>query len=135
MRPIVSVAGLLALGSALQAQQKPSTSSGVYSEAQATRGRDVYLGSCKSCHTPESHTGPTFTAKWEGRALSELFAYISAEMPKNEPGSLTPQENADVLAYLLKLNRMPPGHAEMSTDSAALRAIRIEAPITVRKDP
>ena len=56
-------------------------------------------------------------------------------MPTNEPGSLSPQESADVLAYLLKLNRMPTGAADVATDSVALKAIRIETPITVRKEP
>jgi len=47
-------------------------------------------------------------------------------MPKNEPGSLTPQEYADVVAYLLRMNRMPPGSDELSTDVATLKKIRIE---------
>jgi S-disulfanyl-L-cysteine oxidoreductase SoxD len=132
----IAAIGMVVSTTTLRAQQPPSsTASGVYSEEQATRGRDVYLGACKSCHTPESHTGALFKSKWEGRALADLFAYISAEMPKNDPGGLSPQENADVLAYLLKLNRMPPGPSDMSADSTALRSIRIESPITVRKDP
>ena len=134
MRSVVCLA-LLVVSVPLAAQQSSSTASGVYSEAQAVRGRDVYLGSCKSCHAPESHTGELFRSRWEGRALSELFNYIRAEMPKNEPGSLSPQESADVLAYLLKLNRMPTGAADVATDSVALKAIRIETPITVRKEP
>jgi hypothetical protein len=47
-------------------------------------------------------------------------------MPKNEPGSLSPEEYADVLAYLLKLNLMPAGPAELPPDSSALRTIRID---------
>ena len=135
MRHLLFAVLAAALTSPLGAQQQATTASGVYSEAQATRGRDVYLGSCKSCHTPESHTGAMFTSKWHGRPLSDLLAYLSTEMPKNEPGSLSPQENADVLAYLLKLNRMPPGQADIPTDTLALRSIRIEVPITVRKEP
>jgi mono/diheme cytochrome c family protein len=117
------------------AQSVASTRAGVYSDAQAIRGRDVYLGNCKSCHSPETHTGAIFRNSWEGRALAELFAYISERMPKNEPGSLSAQENADVVAYLLQLNRMPPGTAEIPADSTAMRSIRIESPLTPRKDP
>ena len=134
MRSVVFLA-LTVVAVPLAAQQSGSTASGVYSEAQAVRGRDIYLGSCKSCHAPESHTGELFKSRWEGRALSDLFNYIRTEMPKNEPGSLSPQESADVLAYLLKLNRMPTGAADVATDSVALKAIRIETPITVRKEP
>jgi mono/diheme cytochrome c family protein len=126
---------MLGIASPVAAQQLASTTSGVYSDEQATRGRDVYLGNCKSCHTPESHTGALFKMTWEGRPLADLFAYISLRMPKNEPGSLSPQENADVLAYLLKLNRMPSGGVDIPADSNALKTIRIESPVTVRKDP
>jgi mono/diheme cytochrome c family protein len=126
---------MMSLSLPLPAQPSTSTTAGVYSDEQAIRGRDVYLGNCKSCHSPESHTGAIFKATWEGRPLADLFAYISERMPKNEPGSLSPQENADVLAYLLKLNRMPAGMADIPADSTALRSIRIDSPATTRKDP
>jgi mono/diheme cytochrome c family protein len=103
-----------------------TTKSGVYTAAQATRGRDVYAGNCKSCHTPESHTGATFNATWNKRSLSELYTYIRDRMPKNEPGSLSAEEYADVLAYVLKLNRMPAGQRELPADSAAIKRIRID---------
>lgn len=126
---------MLTIASSALAQSSASTRAGVYSDAQAIRGRDVYLGNCKSCHSPESHTGAIFKSSWEGRPLAELFAFISERMPKNEPGSLSPQENADVVAYLLQLNRMPPGAADIPADSTAMRSIRIESPPTTRKDP
>lgn len=134
MRLLTTIA-MVSVSSSLTAQQPASTTAGVYSDDQAARGRDVYLGNCRSCHTPESHTGAIFRTTWEGRPLAELFAYISGSMPKNEPGSLSPQENADLLAYLLKLNRMPSGESEIPSDSTTLRSIRIVSPTTVRKDP
>ena len=103
-----------------------STLAGVYNAEQAARGRDVYAGMCRSCHTAESHTGVSFHKTWEGRSLSELFGYISTKMPKNEPGSLAPEEYADLLAYLLKMNQMPAGPNELPADTVALKTIRIE---------
>jgi mono/diheme cytochrome c family protein len=103
-----------------------TTKSGVYTAEQAARGRDVYLGNCKSCHTPESHTGATFNATWNKRSLVELYGFLRERMPKNEPGSLSAQEYADVLAYLLRMNRMPSGRSELPADSAAMKKIRIE---------
>jgi len=47
-------------------------------------------------------------------------------MPKNEPGSLQPDEYVDLVAYLLKLNDLPSGSEPLSADSAALRKIRID---------
>ena len=68
------------------ARKAITTKSGVYSVQQAVRGRDVYAGYCKSCHTAQTHTGAAFNATWNGRALSELYEYINERMPKNEPG-------------------------------------------------
>ena len=102
-----------------------TTNSGIYTAQQAQRGRDVYLGFCRSCHTAESHTGPLFHATWDKRSMADLFAFIRERMPKNEPGTLSDQEYADVVAYLLWMNKMPAGSHELSADSMSLRAIRI----------
>ena len=130
MQRALALAGLVALAAPLQAQGNGSgdltTGSGVYTRAQALRGQDVYAGNCRSCHTPESHTGPLFIARWHGKALLELYAYIRDQMPKNDPGTLTPEEYADVTAYLLRMNRMPQGAVELSADTLALKAIRID---------
>ena len=111
-----------------QAQATParSTRAGVYTAEQANRGRDIYAGLCQSCHAAVSHTGVTFRNAWGGRPLSDLFGFIRERMPKNEPGSLAPEEYADVLAYLLKLNAMPAGERELPPDSLALKRIKID---------
>ncbi|MGQ0702326.1 MAG: c-type cytochrome [Gemmatimonadales bacterium] len=103
-----------------------STRSRVYTAQQADKGSEIYALQCVSCHTAATHTGPAFAAKWHQHPLSELFEYITSEMPKQDPGSLSRSEYALVLAYLLKLNGMPPGSEELPTDPAALRKIRIE---------
>jgi mono/diheme cytochrome c family protein len=103
-----------------------STSAGVYTADQAARGRDMYAMQCKSCHTPASHTGVVFANSWDRRPLSDLYRFIVTRMPKNEPGSLQPDEYADVLAYLLKLNDLPSGSEPLPADSVALKKIRIE---------
>ncbi|HYW51392.1 MAG TPA: hypothetical protein VE861_12345, partial [Gemmatimonadaceae bacterium] len=33
---------------------------GVYTVAQATRGKDIFAAYCRSCHTPTVHSGPPF---------------------------------------------------------------------------
>lgn len=103
-----------------------STNDGVYTREQALRGQDVYAGNCKSCHTPESHSGPIFTSTWNGKPLLELYAYVRDLMPKNDPGTLSLEEYADVLAYILRLNRLPVGDVELPTDTTALRRIRFQ---------
>lgn len=107
-------------------QTTRSTASGVYTDEQATRGRDTYQMQCKSCHTPASHTGPTFASWWDRKPLSDLFQFVTTRMPKNEPGSLQPDEYVDLIAYLLKLNDLPSGSEPLPADSVALKKIRIE---------
>lgn len=113
-----------------------SSDAGVYTREQVSRGQDVYLGQCRSCHTPDAHASPTFQAAWGGKSLNELYAYIRERMPKNEPASLSDQEYIDVLTYLLRLNRAPEGSVELPADADALKEIRFDPkPLAVRKDP
>lgn len=109
-----------------QTDSTRSTRAGVYSASQAERGGEVYVFNCKSCHTPASHAGPAFVAKWQGHALGDLYSYVRNAMPKSDPGSLTEGQYILVLAYLLKLNGMPAGAEELPGDSLALSRIRIE---------
>jgi mono/diheme cytochrome c family protein len=103
-----------------------STRSGVYTNEQADRGRETYAGACQGCHTIASHSGTVFRSGWGGRLLSDLLSFLKERMPKNEPGSLTPGEYADVTAYLLRMNGMPAGSVELPDDVSALRKIRID---------
>ena len=98
----------------------------VYTDAQAKRGRYVYASSCTSCHSATTHTGATFAQWWRNKPLSDLFVYVATKMPKNDPGSLAPEDAADVVAYLLKMNAMPTGTTELYPDADSLKAVRIE---------
>lgn len=111
-----------------QGQAARTTGDGVYTSLQATKGADVYAMLCQSCHSAESHTGAPFRNKWVGRPLGELFSYISSEMPKTEPGSLSADEYAVVLAYILKMNGMPAGRRTLMANVSALDSIRITLP-------
>jgi mono/diheme cytochrome c family protein len=104
-----------------------TTLSGIYTAEQASRGQDVYSGSCRGCHTPASHTGATFATYWLHKSVADLFTYVGTNMPKNDPGSLDPHDVADVVAYLLKMNQMPAGPTDLVPDTTALRQIRIDA--------
>ena len=119
--------------SSIGAMQKPpakivTTSSGVYTSKQASRGEQTYMSTCVSCHPPGTYTAPAFRQKWDGAPLSELFGFISDMMPKQEPGSLTADDYADVVAYLLKINGAPTGKKDLPSDVKALKGIRIIMP-------
>jgi mono/diheme cytochrome c family protein len=103
-----------------------STVNGVYTDAQARRGEETYASVCTGCHTSASHTGPTFFEPWTGRPVYDLFSYLTESMPKSDPGTLTPKEYASIVAFILKLNDMPPGQQELPADSTSLKEIQID---------
>jgi cytochrome c553 len=107
------------------AAQKRTTKSRVYTSAQATRGESTYMSLCVSCHPPATYKGAVFL-QWQGRTLGELLAFLQEKMPKNDPGSLTAKQYTEVIAYLLKLNTMPAGRADLPADAKVLRAIAID---------
>ena len=107
-----------------------STQLGVYTDAQAKRGQQTYAGICMSCHTPTSHQGSTFTQNWDQHPLSDLYSYVSTQMPQDNPGSLAPADAADVVAFLLKIYSMPAGTTELAPDTVAMKKILIDSRTT-----
>lgn len=122
-----------------QVQSPTSTSqtvwSGVYSEAQAYRGEKVADTHCIGCHGPKldgGDSGPklvgeVFLSGWTSQAVGELFAWMQEAMPAEAPGTLSKEDTAAVLAYILQLNKIPSGKVDLPTDRAALDRIRMVA--------
>jgi mono/diheme cytochrome c family protein len=119
---ILAAAGLLAAQPAMR-----STQDGVYTEAQASQGKDLFAMACQNCHTLLAHTGPPFRNKWFGRSLGDLFEYLQNEMPKADPGSLSNEEYLVSVAYLMKINGMPAGSTPLAADAKVLHRIRIDS--------
>jgi len=103
-----------------------TTLAGVYTQAQADKGEEMYYGVCVACHPKGYYTGDNFKKNWSGRPLSDLYDWVKTKMPKNEPGSLTPAQSVQVMAYILQENKMPAGKVAMPTDRAILKGIRIQ---------
>ena len=131
---VVCVVCLIAAGvvASAGAQAPPpkvvTTSTGVYTTGQAARGEQTYMNICVACHPPGTYTAPAFRDRWNGAPLSDLFLLIRHTMPKQEPSSLTEDEYADVVAYILKINGSPSGKTELPTEAKALSRIRISMP-------
>jgi mono/diheme cytochrome c family protein len=131
------IAALVAaqLGIVALAQDK-TTLDGVYTQAQAARGEAVYTKSCVSCHQADlagdgmapSLAGKDFNNDWVDQTMSDLFERTRISMPGDKPGSLQPNEVADVLAFLLSKATFPAGQAELPADAAALKGIKFVAP-------
>ena len=131
-RSLCVAAVLLALAGPAAAQNSPaadrSVREGVYSKAQAARGKSTFANVCGNCHSTGQFSGEDFRMQWEGRSVHDLFAQLRTTMPIDNPGGLTPKEYAAVIAYFLELNGYPAGTAELPTAADALKRIRIETP-------
>ncbi len=97
-------------------QTKLTTRDGVYTQAQADAGRQVYSARCSECHRDsllggvnESPPlkGERFLANWAGSPLRALYGRILSTMPQSDPGSLSPEEALQIVAYLLQANGSP----------------------------
>ena len=106
---------------------------GVYTSEQANRGQGVYDASCAECHHDDLAgggdegasplVGADFLARWNNRPLADLFGAVADGMPKSAPGSLKPDEYADVISFLLKKSLIPASDAALAADPASLGEI------------
>jgi hypothetical protein len=71
--------------------------------------------------------GGDFSANWNDLSLGQLFDRIRTSMPQNNPGSLSRQQNADILAFILFKGSAPAGSAELATQSEVLNGIKFVA--------
>lgn len=116
--------------------QGRTASDGVYSEAQAARGKAAYEAQCAFCHQSDLRgqgfapglIEDTFTSRWQDGNLGDLLTIVKATMPQDKPTSLTDDEYAAIVAYLLQANRYPAGQQDLRPDPAALKAVVFKRP-------
>jgi mono/diheme cytochrome c family protein len=137
MKVRLAIASLLVVQTLiLVSAQGKTTLDGVYTAAQAARGQQIYTDSCSSCHGDDlsgggqapALAGKDFNVDWIDLSLSDLFDRTKLSMPADKPGSLTPEQTADAIAFLLQKATFPAGQTELPADSTALKAIKYVAP-------
>lgn len=124
----VCASGVTWSRSTLAAQEQQSQWDGIYTVEQAARGESLFADKCSSCHGPDMNggemapglVGSSFTSNWNDLTLGDLFDRIRVSMPQNDPGSLSRQENADILAFILRKGSYPAGEAELPTRTEVL---------------
>ncbi len=122
----------------VSAQQQPAAGEkkvwdGVFTSAQAARGKAPFEQSCARCHNVElagSQRGPAlkgnvFWSKYENDTLAALYQYLRDNMPQDGPSLVADNVKADILAYIMSANGMPAGNDELTADLRALEGIKV----------
>ena len=129
---IVLAFASLATAAVVVCAQEKTVWDGVYTEDQATRGEALYAEHCVKCHgaTLQGNgegakplTDAAFKSTWNGVPLGALFDRIRLSMPQDKPGTMTRQQVADLLAFLLRANKFPAGKDELVRQTDLLNAI------------
>ncbi len=111
----------------------------LYTAAQARAGKIVYTRYCLQCHGADLQgtAGPAVagteflkTAKFDGWTLNDVRTTVFENMPFSNPGSLTPKQYADVMAFLLASSCYPAGTTPFpQTDQRSFASIPV-APLS-----
>ena len=104
-----------------------------FTAAQAERGKIAYNANCVSCHgqnlisatygTPLA--GEYFAGNWNGKPVGDLYRKAHDTMPPSRPGTLPATDYADIIAYVLSVNGLVAGDAELPADPATLDGMTI----------
>lgn len=99
---------------------------GLYTAAQAERGKAAYASYCAECHHAtlrgSAHgaplAGPGFIAKWAGKPAGSLAEFIRLQMAATVPASAGSSVYPDLAAHLLAVNGRPAGTQALAADAA-----------------
>ena len=131
----ISVLGLSAIiiwASAMAIPSAQGAGGGAGGDQQA-RGKSLYVDKCSACHmenlqgsteTPPL-TGDMFWQNWETYSANNLVEQVRATMPEDNPGGLERQQYVDIIAYVLRTNKIQ-WTGDLPSDMDALKKIIIK---------
>jgi cytochrome c5 len=131
-RVVIGLIALLGCGVVVRAQDSPRIWQGVYTTAQAERGKAVFNTTCLRCHgedlagnTAPALKGDRFQGSWGGDVIDSLFTKVRDTMPPNFGTILDDQVKLDIVTYILQTNGFPAGATELAVGSADLATTQI----------
>jgi polar amino acid transport system substrate-binding protein len=101
------------------------SSAGVYTTEQAARGSKLFAEYCGACHGEQLQgrvgpalKGPGFASVDDEFTIGAMFTFFSVQMPAGAPSSLTHEQYADLMAFLLQENGYPAGSQALTYEGA-----------------
>ena len=131
---VIAIAGGVATAAAAANDDSP-----LYSVQQVVAGKALYAAKCAACHSESllrgpanALKGPDFAAAWAAdlraadwahsqRTVDDLDFIIRTTMPKDHPGSLTPEEYTELTAFILHENGYQSGSTMLVAGSPRLK--------------
>jgi mono/diheme cytochrome c family protein len=131
----IAIALPLLAGAALGQTATRSVWDGVYTADQAARGKEQFDSHCANCHgatlagaeMAPALAGASFLDNWNGTAVGDLVERIRTTMPGDNPGSLGRKTATDIVSYILSVNQVPAGAAELPSDAQIQAMFRIDS--------
>lgn len=119
---------------AAKTEQVKSVWDGAFTAAQAERGAGTYKTACSECHGGDlmgdgfapALTGADFQSNWNDLSVGDFFERIRVSMPPSGPSGVPPAQKADIVAYILNMNKYPAGAGELEPKLEVLKGIKIE---------
>jgi quinoprotein glucose dehydrogenase len=124
---------------------QPTVWDGVYSAAQAERGRIFFSANCSECHGENLQggegkplAGTPFWNRWRGATVGDLFTTIRTNMPFSDDGSkkgtLATNVYVDIVAHILKTNGLPAGMKDLTPTTGVSAMIVLQGGSTELPD-
>lgn len=120
---LLATVSILVLATAAGTAQapRPRIWQGVYTAAQADRGKATYATTCLRCHNPDlsgdrgpALKGERFMTTWGGGSVTRLFEKIRDTMPPFATSTLDDTTKLDVIAFILQTNGFPAADRELA---------------------
>jgi cytochrome c5 len=115
----------------VQAPRGETVWDGVFTAAQAGRGREAYAANCSACHGADleganapSLKGDLFMLHWSEDSLDALFTRVKS-MPPRTSAQISEAMHLDMLAHILSVNTFPAGNEALT--AGTLSGIRVES--------
>ena len=124
-------AGSLTVAAGQEPDVETTVKDGVYTTAQAARGRERYDASCQRCHGADltggagrSLTGVVFLRDWTGLTLDGLYERMQS-MPPDGSENLSDAAYVDIISYVLERNGFPRATPNSRPASSATSGWRV----------
>ena len=116
-------------GSSKKVAAKLTKPPAIYTADQATQGQLAYYQNCAMCHGPNldgqlgGYSGPAlkgadFADPSYDFHVSDIFNFVAKLMPAATPGSLTHDQDVQIMAFILQQNGYPAGDKALVYDEA-----------------